>query len=128
MQELFSISVVQVCCKSVLGLGPVYCPKVNINHLEVNANLCRTSASSPVVTIKIQHINFYNIFFPFIPFLPDFLLPYSLQAGDGMKNGCSRAHHSPRNEGAAPGEHGSATRPAKCLRAECNDNSGSTFG
>lgn len=75
MQELFSISVVQVCCKSVLGLGPVYCPKADINQLEVNANLCRASASFPIVTIKIQHINFYNVFFLlFLSFLISFLL------------------------------------------------------
>lgn len=109
----------------MLGLGPVYCPKVDTNQLEVNANLCRTSAS---FSIEVQHIMFFNIFFFFLPLLADLFLPYSLQVDDGMKNGCSRAHYSPRSAGAAPGEHGPATRHTKCLKAECNNNSDSTFG
>lgn len=134
MQELFSISVVQVCCKSMLESGPIHCPKVDINHLEFNANICGTSASFPIASIKCQHINcdpikiFSMYFFSFLPFPTYFFLPYSLQVGDGMKNGCSRAHYSPRNAWAAPRQHGPATRSTKCLKAECHDNSGSTIG
>lgn len=124
MQELFSISVVQVCHKSVLGLGSVYYPKLDINQLEVSANLCRTSASFPIASIKVQHVKFFNVFFSFLHFFPDFFLPYSLQVGDGMKDGCSRARYSPRNAWAAPGEHGPATRPTMCLKAECHDTVG----
>lgn len=56
--KLFSVSVVQVYHKSMLGLGPVHCPKLDINQSEVNANLCRTSASFPMDSKKAQHIIF----------------------------------------------------------------------
>lgn len=97
-------------CKSVatemLGSGHVYCPKVYIYQLKIKGPSLQNLGQFPNCQYKIPiHKCFLNRFFsPFLPFLPYFFLPYSPQVGDGMKNGCSRAHYSPRNAWAASRE------------------------
>lgn len=109
-------------CKSVatemLGSGHVYCPKVYIYQLKIKGPSLQNLGQFPNCQYKIPiHKCFLNRFFsPFLPFLPYFFLPYSPQVGDGMKNGCSRAHYSPRNAWAASRETQSRSKVYKVLK------------